>query len=39
MIGLMNLINKPKEQCEEDDNAFDISNTLLSNMNIATSAA
>ncbi len=39
MIGLMNLINKPKEQCEEDDNVFDISNTLLSNMNIATSAA
>lgn len=39
MIGLMNLINKPKEQCEEDDNTFDISNALLSNMNIATSAA
>ena len=38
MTGLMGLINKPKEQTAEDENSFDISNALLSNMNLTAIA-
>ena len=32
-IGLMNLINKPYEETEEETKVFDLSNALLTNMN------